>query len=125
MNSFMLVPQADELDIYANGQQIDDINTIVEYIQQEVLDIPDETPEDEDDDKGQNLISWKFGDEACQQGFTQMQIDRLQSDNSRERFPVYKEKEFLISYDITTPPPKAWLHEPELILRVVLHPPFS
>jgi len=107
INSSMLLPQADELDVYANGQQTDDINTIVEYIQQEVLDIPDETPEDEDDDKGQNLISWKSGDEACQQAFTQMQINHLQPDNSREHFPVYKEKEFLISYDITTPPPKA------------------
>ena len=107
INSSMLLPQADELDVYANGQQTDDINTVVEYIQQEVLDIPDETPEDEDDDKGQNLISWKWGDEAFQQVFTQIQVDHPQSDNFGKDFPVYKEKEFLISYDITTPPPKA------------------
>src|SRR5215211_5454050 len=86
INSSMLLPQAEDIDVYANGQQTDDKNTVVEYIQQEVLDIPDETPEDEDDDKGQNLISWKIGDEACQQEFNQMQIDRLQSDNTGDSF---------------------------------------
>src|SRR5215208_1440133 len=107
INSSMLIPQADEFDVYANGQQTDDINTIVEYIQQEVLDVPDETPEDEDDDKGQNLVSWRFGDEACQQGFNQIQIGHPLSDNAPECFANYKEKEFLISYDIAAPPPKA------------------
>jgi dTDP-4-dehydrorhamnose reductase len=51
LNTSMFIPQMAEVDVYdSNGAQVDDINTLVEYIDQEVLGHPDSTPEDEDDD---------------------------------------------------------------------------
>ncbi|MBE7172890.1 MAG: hypothetical protein INR73_20100 [Williamsia sp.] len=56
MNSSMFLPQVAEQDIYnASGQQEDDVNTVVEYIDQVILGHHDNTPEDEDDDSGQNF----------------------------------------------------------------------
>jgi hypothetical protein len=47
----MFIPQMAEVDMYDSaGNQIDDINTFVEFIDQNVLGHHDSTPEDEDDD---------------------------------------------------------------------------
>ena len=49
LNTSMFLPQVDEDDQYdAHGQQIDDLNTVSEYIDQVVLGDVDKTPEDED-----------------------------------------------------------------------------
>ena len=57
MNTSMFLPQMDEEDVYiASGQQVDDINSVVEYVDQVMLGHKDDTPEDEDDDSGQNFL---------------------------------------------------------------------
>lgn len=54
LNTSMFIPQMAEVDYYDSmGNQIDDINTLVEYIDQNILGHPDYSPEDEDDDSGQ------------------------------------------------------------------------
>ena len=54
LNTSMFIPQMAEVDSYDSfGTQVDDINTLVEYIDQQVLGHYDNTPEDEDDDSGQ------------------------------------------------------------------------
>jgi len=54
LNTSMFIPQMAEVDRYdSNGTQIDDVNTLVEYIDQVVLGNYDPTPEDEDDDTEQ------------------------------------------------------------------------
>jgi hypothetical protein len=51
LNTSMFIPQMAEVDVYdRNGAQVDDINTLVEFIDQDVLGHHDSTPEDEDDD---------------------------------------------------------------------------
>ena len=51
LNTSMFIPQMAEVDMYdRNGAQVDDISTLVEFIDQDVLGHPDNTPEDEDDD---------------------------------------------------------------------------
>jgi len=50
------MPQVPETDVYDKaGQQIDDINTVAEYIDEVMLGNKDTTPEDEDNDDGQNF----------------------------------------------------------------------
>lgn len=49
----MFLPVVDERDMFdAKGVQVDDINTLYEYIDQEIFQNHDDTPEDEDDDNG-------------------------------------------------------------------------
>jgi hypothetical protein len=54
LNTYMFIPQMAEVDSYDRaGNQVDDVNTLVEYIDQEIMGHHDNTPEDEDDDSGQ------------------------------------------------------------------------
>src|SRR5215203_1092819 len=70
MNFSMFLPQMAEVDIYdANGMQQDDINSLIEYVDQVVLGNHDDTPEDEDDDSGQNFSLAKTVDYLYQQNF--------------------------------------------------------
>src|SRR4051794_13610638 len=53
MNFSMFIPQLDEADGFdQSGRQIDDINSLYEYIDEVVLGNVDSTPDDEDDDNG-------------------------------------------------------------------------
>jgi hypothetical protein len=107
INGAMLLPQVDEQDVYCNGQQVDDINSFAEYIEQEVLDIPDDTPEDEDTDQGGELGLLQFGHEICEDKFQVIQIDVPIKENTNQFSAHKSEKAFVISIDILTPPPKA------------------
>ena len=50
-NSSLVVPQTDEVDVYGvDGVETDDINSLVEYIDQLILEHYDNSPEDEDND---------------------------------------------------------------------------
>lgn len=106
INGSMLLSQQDESDIYCNGRPVDDINSVIEYVQQEVLHIQDSTPEDEDDDKGRDIKLVKAGDNLCEQAVRSIQITRPEKDGAHRFFDLLKEPTFLISYDIITPPPK-------------------
>ena len=54
MNTSMFLPQVPEDDVYdTNGNQLDDINSIVEYVMVKIG--LDHTADDEDNDSGQNL----------------------------------------------------------------------
>jgi hypothetical protein len=107
INGSMLLPQVQEQDVYANGQQVDDVNCLVEYIAQEVLDLPDDTPEDEDDDRGQDFQLIRFGDEFCEQNFRFLQIAPPVKESTVYFFDNRSARAILISFDILTPPPKA------------------
>ncbi len=106
MNTSMFLPQVAEDDQYdANGQQIDDVNSVVEFICVE-LGI-DKTADDEDDDSGQNFHLVKEAEYFYQPQF--ICIDE-------EKFAQTKQKNFadflipqpdLVNVEIITPPPKA------------------
>jgi hypothetical protein len=103
----MLIPQVAEIDFYANGKQVDDINSTIEYLQQEVLDIPDESPEDEDDDNGQQMHCSSFGIDMYEISFQQLRLRNV-CHNSLKAF-FYKTEGKVLSgcFDILIPPPKA------------------
>ena len=54
LNTSMFIPQMAEVDSYDTmGNQTDDINTLIEYVDQVIIGHADNSPEDEDDDSGQ------------------------------------------------------------------------
>jgi len=101
----MFIPQLDEVDTFdAGGQQQDDINSVVEFVDQSLLGNRDDTPEDEDDDSGQNfqLITVDyFYDPASitiDQSFASI-VSQEFFDRANNRIPA-------VSLEIITPPPK-------------------
>ncbi len=104
----MLMPQVAETDVYdASGRQIDDINTVVEYIDEVVLGNKDTTPEDEDNDDGQNFHVVKTCDYYFE--IPTFQIKKKPSDSSQKHLfgqvkPQRIESPLL---EVIAPPPKA------------------
>ena len=89
----------------ANGMPTDDINSLVEYIDQVMLNNIDDTPEDEDDDYARNYS-------PVQNGFyyTSNASEIIPSDFpdvAKVYFPEFPEVEIpSISFDVIAPPPK-------------------
>ncbi len=105
MNTSMFLPQVAEEDQYdANGQQIDDINSVVEYIA--VALGYDHTADDEDDDSGQNFHLVKAFDYNFEQQYSLLQATFAQQ--YKNEFPDFITARIEpVSFDVITPPPEA------------------
>ncbi len=104
MNTSMLLPQVPEVDIYdANGNQIDDINSVVEYVMVKLG--FDHHADDEDDDSGQNLHLVTGFQYTFEPYFLPLIKEYSASEiNSFAEFTHLKAPS--VSYDIIVPPPK-------------------
>jgi hypothetical protein len=105
MNTSMLLPQVPEDDVYdANGNQVDDINSVVEYVMVKLG--LDHHADDEDDDSGQNfhvITDFQYTFEPYS-----TTIDRTYSNGQEMIFRDYFQSKIpSVSYDILVPPPKA------------------
>lgn len=106
MNTSMFLPQVAEADLHdMNDNQADDVNSVVEYIA--VALGYDQTPDDEDDDNGQNFHPEKTADY-----FYQQISNIIKSGNiarvSQDHFVEYEINYCRAVYkDILTPPPKS------------------
>lgn len=101
----MLLPQVPEVDVYdTNGNQLDDINSIVEYVLVKIG--IDHTADDEDNDSGQNLhVVPDF--QYTYEPFLSM-VSKDYSNVKHNEFVEYSVSKIpLVSYDIIIPPPKA------------------
>jgi hypothetical protein len=107
VNFTMLLPQVPEQDIVlSNGQKVDDINSVLEFIDQVVFGHEDPTPDDEDDDNGQNFLVVKSLDFIFQSHLSVLGMSTpsgLQSDFSDYMDGICLEPIF----DTLSPPPKA------------------
>lgn len=105
MNTSMFLPQVPEVDTYdANGNQLDDINSIVEYVMVQIG--LDHHADDEDDDSGQNLHVVTGFQYTFEPFFGE--ILRDYSETKTKSFAVYSQSKIpFVSYDIIIPPPKA------------------
>ena len=104
MNTSMFLPQVAETDVYdANGKQVDDINSVVEYFAV-VLGF-DHTADDEDDDNGQNFHLIKTSDCNFQQSLSGSQNNTLNQRIKADFSNFQSSKVERISYEIVTPPP--------------------
>ena len=105
MNTSMLLPQAPEEDVYdCNGNQLDDITSIVELVMVK-LGI-DHHADDENDDQGQNFHIVKIFEYCFQPSFSEINYKGFAIDK-KTMFGVYKENKTPdVSFDIIIPPPK-------------------
>lgn len=91
----------------AEDLDYNDMESIVEIVLEQVLDIEDAIPEQEDDDTTQGLLTHIFQPVFCQQQFD---YSVLFHDNfiEKKHISFYKDKYFKqFQPEITTPPPKA------------------
>ncbi|WP_343674420.1 hypothetical protein [Chitinophaga sp.] len=106
----MFIPVADESDIFdARGRQINDVNTLFDFVNHVVLGNTEFTRQDEDDDQphyftGSNSVSYYI--------FSQQQISCTKQEPSTNdlavAYPLMAvQKPPAIAYEILTPPPKA------------------
>jgi hypothetical protein len=107
MNFFMFIPQVDEADEFdKNGCQLDDINSLYEFIDQVVLGNTDSTPEDEDDDQPRFFHIVKVGDFTLEQNIVLIKRPDL-SRNNNTTYPVFLAAKIpLVFSEIQAPPPK-------------------
>lgn len=104
MNNSMFLPQSDEIDVYdKNGQEMDDINSVIELVRVELG--LDTTADDEDSDNGQNFHLVKSVEYNFQQ--TVIVIEREAFTETQEHeFSEYRTPALRSPYhEILTPPP--------------------
>ena len=105
MNTSMFLPQVTEEDQYAaNGQQLDDINSVLEYFA--VALGYDHTPDDEDDDSGQNFHLVKAFDYNFEQQYSLLRTENISQQCTQEYAFYITASIQLISFDVVTPPPE-------------------
>ena len=106
MNTSMFLPQVAMEDAYdSNGQQTDDITSVVEYIR--VTLGYDKTADDENDDSGQNFHVVKNIGYSFQQAIIVVENQDL-SEIKKRSFSEYKIPGHISPcFDIITPPPNA------------------
>lgn len=104
----MLLPQVPETDVYnAQGQQQDDINSVIEYVDEIILDNHHPDPVDEDNDQGQTFHLVKIVDYYFELDFSPIRHKPLLA-TARNKFSLYAEEKIdPVTLDILAPPPKA------------------
>lgn len=105
----MFLPQSAGTDIVdTKGKQNDDINSVIEYIDQIVLNNHDTTPEDEDQDNGNNGQNFSYAktvDYYHQINFIEIEVPVVVLQ------PVTPENPYTLPFvklrikDVLTPPP--------------------
>lgn len=106
MNFSMFLPQVAEVDRFnIHGQEQDDINSVIEFIDQIILGNVDTTPEDEDDDSGQHFLLIKTVDVFNNQTITEIASASIAA--ASVKYPVFKNGNLPFSFfDIVSPPPE-------------------
>ncbi|MEO8720780.1 MAG: hypothetical protein ABI297_09525 [Ginsengibacter sp.] len=105
MNTSLFLPQAPEVDVYdVNGNQLDDVTSIIELIRVQLG--YDHHADDENNDSGQNFHVVNFYEYRFQTFYTE--IKKEPRINIQDGFYDRNESKIpSISYDILVPPPKA------------------
>jgi hypothetical protein len=107
INFAMFIAQVDEVDIYTkDGQQVEDINSLFEYVDEVILGNKNPHPLDEDDDNARYFHASKFDDYCFSQLGTELKKSNTLS-SIKTKYPPYIEKKLgLVFLDIQIPPPK-------------------
>lgn len=106
MNGSMFLPQVPERDIYnADNKQEDDINTVIEYVDQVILGYHADTPEDEDDDSGQNFHQGNITTCYYEPVFIKINTTAFSIRKQQHFTPFYLKSIPSVDFDIVSPPP--------------------
>jgi len=106
----MFIPVADEKDIFdARGRQINDVNTIFDFVNHVVLGNTEVTQQDEDDDQphyftGSSSVSYYI---ANPEQITCTRQEPSTNDLAVAYPLLAVKKPLAIAYEILTPPPEA------------------
>lgn len=105
VNSFMFLPQGQGIGgIDENGRQIEDINTMIEWIR--VALGYDHHADDEDDDNTNNLLLVQSFNKIFDEQQNKLIAPVLFSEGEITAFPQYDERVFLSHFgEVATPPP--------------------
>lgn len=104
MNTSMFLPQVPEQDVYdANGNQLDDITSLVELVRVKLG--YDHRADDENDDSGQNfhIVNTTY---TIEPAWRELKND-VALNNGSDFHDFILSKIPSVSYDIIVPPPKA------------------
>lgn len=104
----MLLPQVAENDIYtANGQQQDDINSVIEYVDEVIMGHDSPDPLDEDNDQGQNFHLVKMVDYYYEIDFSPIKHQPAVS-VTKNKYCLFPEQKLSpVTLEILAPPPRA------------------
>jgi hypothetical protein len=104
----MFIPQMAEVDMYdPSGHRVDDINSLVEFIDQEVMGHYDNTPEDEDDDNGHPYHIIRLADFTWHPYVAEIQTKPTATEQPARSFTGYIEHKLTPGYrNLVSPPPK-------------------
>lgn len=108
VNGSMLLPQVAEHDIYtANGQQEDDINSVIEYVDEVIMGNDADMPVDEDNDQGQYFHLVKMVDYYYEIDFSPIRHKpSVRTQKNKYNFSR-EDKIASVTLEILAPPPKA------------------
>jgi len=104
----MFLPQCPEIDIRdASGQQTEDINSVLEWVNVEMGN--DNTPDDEDDDNGNNFLVIKnFDYKILQQQYQIVTENPITEIKKKDKFPLFQESNAKDAFiEVMTPPPNS------------------
>lgn len=108
INGSMLLPQVAEHDIYtSSGQEKDDINSVIEYIDEVIMGHQPPSPADEDNDQGQYFHLVKMVDYYYEIDFSLIR-HKPPVHFKTNKYSLFREgKISFITLEIPAPPPKA------------------
>lgn len=104
----MLIPIMNGSDsVDAKGRPHDEINSVIEYVYQVMLNNKDRTPEDEDSEHDQSAVVSYHKGQHCIVSLFEIKFSVPFSMDGRKKnyFPLEVDKVPAISYDICVPPP--------------------
>ncbi len=103
MNTSMFLPQVPQHDVFdEHGNQIDDINSVVEYVMVSLG--LDDVADDEDNDQGQNF---NIANPPCIVPPYSIELSKIILDRNSINYTISSNAMIaLMAYDIIIPPPK-------------------
>ena len=109
VNTSMFIPVMDEVDIYdVHGNQVGDINTVVEYIDQVVLGHKPKPHPDSDDDQAHFFNLMKLPQFIANPVITFCAARPTFITAVKPAYKIFREERFSsVIHDVLAPPPKA------------------
>ena len=108
INGSMLLPQVAERDMYtASGEQKDDINSVIEYVDETIMGHGSPSPVDEDNDQGQNFHLVKMVDYYYEIDFSPIRHKPAVRFKKNKYCLFPEDKIAPVTLEILAPPPRA------------------
>ncbi|MGZ3837123.1 MAG: hypothetical protein ACXVMS_10920 [Flavisolibacter sp.] len=107
----MFIPQVDETDVYdASGRQIEDVNSLVDFIHVSLHPRKNHHKPDTDDDNARYFHAAKLGHYFYQPFFAV--IDKDENNGLDQYPPLHVSRPGSVFAEIQSPPPKAFSSHP-------------